>query len=266
VRLAVQPQGSVPPLENIMEIVKLDAKVRSEAGKGPARRLRREGMVPAVAYGRELSAVSIAVSPKVLVDILNSAHGQNTLLELGIDGQKKATVILRDYAVHPVTREILHADFVEIRLDQPVDVDVPLVCLGKAAGVVAGGIMRQIYRRLPVRCLPEKIPTLIEYDVTALELGDNIKVSQLALPEGVTVRLAPEQTVLGVIAPEQEKEEETAAAVAGEAGAVEGAPGAAGAEGAAAAPGAAAAAPAAGAAAAPAKEEKEKKPGKEKKK
>jgi large subunit ribosomal protein L25 len=252
-------------MEIIMEIVKLDAKVRNEAGKGPARRLRRTGMIPAVAYGRELAVTSIAVSPKELIGILKSAHGQNTVLELGIEGGKKATVLLRDYTVHPVTRELLHADFVEIKLDQPLDVEIPLICTGKAVGVISGGIMRQIYRKLPVRCLPEKIPVSIEYDVTALELGDNVKVNQLVLPEGVAVRLAPDQTVLGVIAPEVEKEEETAV-VAGEAGAVEGAAAAPGAEGAApAAPGAPGAAPAAGAAAAaPAKEDK--KAGKEKKK
>jgi large subunit ribosomal protein L25 len=254
-----------------MEIVKLDAKVRSEAGKGPARRLRREGMTPAVAYGRELPVTSIAVAPKALTAILNSPHGQNTVVELGIEGQKKATVILRDFAVHPLTRQILHADFVEIRLDQPVDVDIPLICTGKAVGVIAGGIMRQIYRRLPVKCLPAEIPVSIEYDVTALELGDNVKVSQLTLPEGVTVRLAPDQTVLGVIAPEVEKEEEAAVPLEGEAAAVEGAAAAPGAEGAApAAPGTAGAAPAAGAAAAaPAKDDKKagkEKPGKDKKK
>jgi large subunit ribosomal protein L25 len=137
-------------------------------------------------------------------------------------------------------------------------------------GVIAGGIMRQIYRKLPVRCLPDKIPVSIEYDVTALELGDNIKVSQLALPEGVTVRLAADQTVLGVIAPEVEKEEEAAVPAEGEVVAAEGAAAAPGAEGAApAAPGAPGAAPAAGAAAAaPAKDDKKagkEKPGKEKK-
>jgi large subunit ribosomal protein L25 len=252
-----------------MEIVKLDAKVRTDAGKGPARRLRREGMIPAVAYGRDLPVTSIAVSPKALIGILNSAHGQNTVLELGIEGQKKATVLLRDYAVHPLTRELLHADFVEIRLDQPIDVEIPLNCIGKAVGVIAGGIMRQIYRKLPVRCLPDKIPVAIEYDVTALELGDNIKVSQLAMPEGVTVRLPADQTVLGVIAPEVEKEEEAAVPAEGEAAAVEGAAAAPGAEGAApAAPGAPGAAPGAAAgAAAPAEDKKagKEKPGKEKK-
>jgi large subunit ribosomal protein L25 len=246
-----------------MEIIKLDAQIRRDAGKGPAKRLRSEGKVPAVAYGKALAAVSLAVSPKGLTDILKSQHGRNTVVELGIEGGKKITALLRDYNVHPVTRDVLHADFVEIKLDQPVDVEVPFNCIGKAAGVVTGGILRQVYRRLPIRCLPEKIPVIIEYDVTALELGDHVKTSQLKLPEGVAVRLPADQTIAGVVAPEKEKVEELepgAAAAAAAAGAAPGAP-------AAGAPAAGAAAPAAGAAAAaPTKEEKKPAGGKEKKK
>jgi large subunit ribosomal protein L25 len=251
-----------------MQIIKLDAKVRTQAGKTAARRLRHEGQIPAVAYGKELPTVALAVPPKGLTDILKSELGQNTVVELGIDGGKKLTVLLRDYTVHPVTRELLHADFVAIKLDQPVDVEVPFVCKGKAAGVVLGGILRQVYRRLPIRCLPEQIPTVIEHDVTALNLGDHVKTSDLTLPAGVTVRLPADQTVAGVVAPEKEKPEDvepTGVAAAGAPGAAApGAPGAA-APAAGAAGGAAAAAPAAGAAAAPAKEEK-KPGGKDKKK
>jgi large subunit ribosomal protein L25 len=247
-----------------MEIIKLDATVRKQSGKSSARRLRRDGHIPAVAYGKDLATVALAVAPKGLQDILKSQHGQNTVVELGIDGGKKVTALLRDYSVHPVTREMLHADFIEIKLDKPVDVEVPFVCKGKAAGVVLGGILRQVYRRLPIRALPDKIPVLIEHDVTALNLGDHVKTSDLSLPPGVTVRLPADQTVAGVVAPEKEKTEETeaAAAVPGAAAA----PGAAGAAApAAGAPAAGAAAPAAGAAAPAAKDDK-KAGGKEKKK
>jgi large subunit ribosomal protein L25 len=249
-----------------MQIIKLDAKVRNQAGKSAARKLRHQGQIPAVAYGKELPTVSLAVAPKGLTDILKSELGQNTVVELGIEGGKKLTVLLREYTLHPVTRELLHADFVEIKLDQPVDVEVPFVCKGKAAGVVLGGILRQVYRRLPIRCLPEKIPTVIEHDVTALNLGDHVKTSDLGLPAGVTVRLPADQTVAGVVAPEKEKPEDvepTGVAATGAPGAAApGAPGAA--TPAAGAAGTAAAAPVGGAAAAPAKEEK--KPGKDKKK
>src|SRR6185295_17519114 len=138
-----------------MQIIKLDAKVRNQAGKSAARKLRQEGQIPAVAYGKELPTVALAVAPKGLTDILKSELGQNTVVELGIDGGKKLTVLLREYTVHPLSRDLLHADFVSIKLDQPVDVEVPFICKGKAVGVVAGGILRQVYRKLPIRCLPE---------------------------------------------------------------------------------------------------------------
>ena len=224
-----------------MDIIKLDANLRSQSGKTAARRLRRDGRIPAIAYGKELASVALALTPRGLTDILKSAHGQNTVVELALEG-KKITVLLREYTVHPVTREPLHADFVEIKLDKPVDVEVPFVCKGKAAGVVLGGIMRQVYRRLPIRCLPEQIPVVIEHDVTALNLGDHVKTGDLTLPKGVTVRLPADQTVAGVVAPEKEKPEDVEAT-----GATPGAP-----AGASQAPGATPAATAAGAAAAPA--------------
>ena len=244
-----------------MDIIKLDANLRSQSGKTAARRLRRDGRIPAIAYGKQLSAVPLALTPRGLTDILKSAHGQNSVVELAVEG-KKLTVLLREYTVHPVTREPLHADFVEIKLDQPVDVEVPFVCKGKAAGVVLGGIMRQVYRRLPIRCLPEQIPVVIEHDVTALNLGDHVKTADLTLPKGVTVRLPAEQTVAGVVAPEKEKPEDVEAT-----GATPGAP-----AGASQAPGATPAATAAGAAAAPAagaaagKDDKKAAPAKDKKK
>jgi large subunit ribosomal protein L25 len=244
-----------------MDIIKLDATARSQSGKSSARRLRRQGQIPAVAYGKELATVALSVAPKGLQEILKSGHGQNSVVEIAIEG-KKITVLLRDFTVHPVTRALLHADFVEIKLDKPVDVEVPFVCKGKAAGVVLGGILRQVYRKLPIRCLPEQIPVVIEHDVTALNLGDHVKTSDLSLPPGVAVRLPADQTVAGVVAPEKEKPEDAEATSPAAGAAAPGAPGAAAPAAAAGAGGAAAPA----AAASPAKEEKKPGGGKEKKK
>src|SRR6185503_2304248 len=246
-----------------MDIIKLDANLRSQSGKTSARRLRRDGCIPAIAYGKELPTVPLAVTPRGLTDILKSAHGQNTVVELTVEN-KKITALLREYTVHPVTREPLHADFVEIKLDKPVDVEVPFVCKGKAAGVVLGGILRQVYRRLPIRCLPEQIPVVIEHDVTALNLGDHVKTADLTLPKGVTVRLPPDQTVAGVVAPEKEKPEDVEATGAAP-GAAPGASQAPGATPAATAAGATAAAPAAGAPAAGKDDKKAAPAGKDKK-
>lgn len=231
-----------------MEIIKLSATRRQESGKGPSRRLRRTGNIPAIAYGKDLAAMQVAVSPKALLEVLGSAHGQNAVVELAVDDGEKFTVMVRDYAYHPVTRTLVHADFVEVKLDQPVDVDVPLRCTGKAKGIVAGGILQQIFRRIPIRCLPERIPAGIDIDVSELDIGGSIKAAALVLGEGIKARLSDDQTIVVVNAPEKPTAEEEAAAAAAVPGAVPAAGAAAAAP--AAAPGAAGAAK--GAAAAPA--------------
>jgi large subunit ribosomal protein L25 len=230
----------------------LKAQSRVAAGKSAAKRLRKTGFVPAVAYGKGLEATSIAVPPKEVAVILRSELGQNTVIELELEGKKLLTMI-REYSVHPLKRELEHVDFIEVKLDRPVDVSVPLLATGKPVGVVAGGVLRVVHRTVPVRCLPDRIPVKIEADATHLELGQHIATKDLKLPEGVTVRLAPEQTLIAIVAPEKEVEE--AAPAAGAAGA----PGAAPAAGGTAAAGAAAGAPAAGAEGAAGKDDKKKK-------
>jgi large subunit ribosomal protein L25 len=235
------------------------ATPRPQRGKGAARRLRNDGKIPAVAYGKDLAAMPVAVIPKDILTVLKSERGQNTVIQMKVEGAKELLVMIKDFTVHPVARTLEHVDFVEVKLDRAVDVEIPLVATGKAIGLSQGGILRQVYRTVPVRCLPDKIPLKIEVDVTKLELGDSLHASALPVSEGVEVRLPPEQTVLAVVAPEKDRSEEEAAAAAP--GAVPGAaaaPGAAPAAGAAAA-GAAGAKPAAGAAAAaPAKDAKKK--------
>jgi large subunit ribosomal protein L25 len=228
------------------EMPVLSVQSRAAAGKGEARRLRRRGLVPAVAYGKGLPSTTIAVAPKEVATILKSERGKNTVLELDLDG-KKLLVMVRDFALHPVKRELEHVDFIEVKLDRPVDVQVPLFTTGKPVGVVKGGVLRIVHRTIPVRCLPDRIPLKLETDVTHLELGEHISTSDLKLPEGVMARLPPEQTIVSVVAPEKEVEE----AVPGVAGATP--------AGGSVAPAAAGAAAGAAAEAAPAKEEKKKK-------
>lgn len=239
----------------MMEIIKLSATPRPDCGKSPSSRLRRTGQIPAVCYGKGLTAFSVAIAPKELLQVLKSPHGKNSVIELNVKDAQNYTVMVRDYGYHPISRELLHADFLQVKLDQPVDVEVPVHCTGKSKGSVAGGILQQIFRNLPIRCLPEKIPVLVEIDISELDLGDTIKAGAIKLPEGVKVRLPEEQTVIVIAIPEKGEEAAPApgaAAAAPAAGAKAAAP-AAGAKAAAPAAGAKAAAPAAGAkAAAPA--------------
>jgi large subunit ribosomal protein L25 len=232
----------------MMEIIKLSATTRPDCGKSPSNRLRRTGNIPAVCYGKGLPAFSVAVGPKELLQVLKSAHGKNSVIELNVKDAQSYTVMVRDFGYHPISRDLLHADFLQVKLDQPVDVSVPLRCTGKAKGLVAGGILQQIFRLIPIRCLPEQIPVDVEIDVTELELGESIKAGKIVLPEGVKVRLPEDQTVVVVAIPD--KGEEAPAAVPGAPAAAAAAPAAAakGAAPAAAAKGAAPAAAAKGAA------------------
>lgn len=204
-----------------MELRKVVVSRRTESGKGAAHKLRREGKIPAVAYGKHLPTQALAVGPEVLREVLASEHGRNTVLELEVDGKDKLTVLLRDFQYHPVTRKLLHADFVQVHLDQPVDVEVPLELTGKAAGVIKGGILRQVFRKLPIRCLPTQIPVKISHDVSALDLDGHVATKDLSLPEGVSVRLPAEQTIAAIVTEVVRGEEEGAAqaqAAAGKAG------------------------------------------------
>jgi large subunit ribosomal protein L25 len=204
----------------------LEAKSRAAAGKGEARRLRNSGLVPAVAYGKGLSSMPLAVTPKEVAVILRSELGKNTVIELKLEGKReKLLALIRDYTLHPVKRHLEHVDFVEVKLDVPVDVRVPLFATGKPAGVVAGGVLRVVHRYVPVRCLPDRIPVKIETDVTHLELGQHIATQDLKLPEGVTVRLPAEQTLVAIVAPEKEVEEVAPGAPAAAAAGAAAAPG-----------------------------------------
>ncbi len=235
-----------------MQTLKLSAEPRKESGKGAVRRLRATGKIPAVAYGPKLDATSLSISPKDVTTVLGTERGRNSVIELSIGAERKLTVLLTDFQYHPVTREILHADFREIKEDEPIDVDVPFETTGKAKGVVAGGVLRLVYRKLPIRCLPGLVPAKLSHDVTELELDHAVHAKDLSLPQGVSVRLPPEQTVVAVAMEKKQPDEAEAApgaAAAGGAAAAAGAPAAGG-----AAPAAGAAAPAAAgkAAAAPA--------------
>jgi len=189
----------------------LDASLRNQGGKGPARRLRVNGKIPAVAYGKDLPAVSIAVSPKELRRLLEGTHGLNTLINLHIEGRPEIPTLVADYQYHPVTRELLHADFKQVSLQEPVDVRVPVEITGRAVGVTQGGTLKQVYRELPVRVLPDRIPVKITLDVTNLGLEQSSQVKDLSLPEGVKVLLPDNQTIVGVQAARRATEEEESA-------------------------------------------------------
>ncbi len=243
-----------------METGKLTVEHRKTTGKNEARRLRAAGKVPGICYGKGAEPLPIILDAKELKRALDPEKRQNTVIHLTVagDGDKRLTVMLKDYQVDPLRQEVEHVDLVMVDVTKDVTVEVPVVVTGKAIGVIDGGQLHIVHRTLSVVCKPEDIPTKLTVDVTALKIGDVIHVGEMTLPKGIKAVYGASEAVVSVVAPKAEKvAEEAAAAEAAAAAAVPGA------EGAAAAPvaGAAAAAPAKGGEA-----KTEAKPGKEAKK
>jgi large subunit ribosomal protein L25 len=191
------------------------AESRSESGKNEARRLRSRGLIPGVLYGKGKESVPVAVSPKEITAILRSSSGENTLFDLDIAGGRRK-VILKEFQREPVRGQLLHADFYEVALDQTIEVSVHVELVGTPVGVkVQGGLVDFITRELEIECLPTEIPEKISVDISHLELGKHLRVSDLTLPSDRIVMLTePDVVIVHVVTPRAEVVEEVAAAEA----------------------------------------------------
>ncbi len=231
-----------------MEFAKVSVELRTLVGKGGSHKVRAAGKVPGVLYGRKIAPVSVTFEEKALLTSLDKEKRRNTVFTLVVAGGEDVTAMVRDAQIDPISRRIVHVDFLRVDLNAEVNVDVPLVLTGKAIGTTNGGQLHQSMHVLPIAALPGSIPTKIEVDVTALGMGDALHVSDLKLGAGIRALLDPRDSVASVVAPKAEKVEEVAAAPVEGAVPAEGAAAAAGDK---AAPGAKAgdkaAAPAAGA-------------------
>lgn len=195
------------------EIV-LTAKGRDERGKNAARRLRRQGLVPAVVYGGKGGTVAVAVDPKSLQKVLRSEAGRNTILKLDIAGKGFTSAILKGWQVDPIKENFLHADFYRIAMDVEIRVNVPVAVKGEARGVkVDGGILELVIREIKVECLPGDIPERIEVDVSDLGINDALRISDLPITAKVKVLEAQDQVVVHVVSVKEEVVAAPAAAV-----------------------------------------------------
>jgi large subunit ribosomal protein L25 len=216
-----------------METVTLQALPRTDTGKGPSRRLRRDGRIPSVTYCRGTETVAVSVPRDALRAILRSERGRNTLIDLAVENGKTYPVMVKDFTVHPITRQLVHADFVQVDVNLPVTVEIPFRTVGRAIGEAAGGSLLQTVRNLKVRCLPAAVPAEVSHDVSAMEIDSVVRIRDLAIPEGVEVLHREDQKVLLVKPP---RIEEVAKPEGAEEGAAEGAEGEAKKEGEEAAP------------------------------
>jgi large subunit ribosomal protein L25 len=198
-----------------MDFAKVSVEIRSQSGKGPARRSRAGGKLPAVLYGHKLDPLSLVLDPVELMHALDKERKRNTIFTLEVKGDSKSESVmamLRDVQIDPISRRPVHVDFIRVSMDEEIKVTVPLVLTGIPVGVTNGGNLHLTHHALPIAAKPDAIPTKLELDVTVLDIGDALHASDLKLPPGVRTTLDPKEAVASVVAPHIEKVEEVAAA------------------------------------------------------
>jgi large subunit ribosomal protein L25 len=187
-----------------METVEITIERRAEQGKGAMRRLRAAGRVPGILYGPKRTTTSIAVAAEEFEKKVVHLEGAHLirLVHAGSDAElHEKMVLVREMQMHPVSGRALHADFYEVDLTERLTVEVTIHFVGKAVGVVNGGILQPILREIEVECLPTEIPDFFEVDVTALDIHDAVHASDLTLPEGVSLVGDPTRTIVTVLPP-----------------------------------------------------------------
>jgi len=195
-----------------MEIVELKANVRSQTGKKGAKGCRKNGLLPGVLYGREEQTTPVAVNPKELDRVLNTQAGGNAIIKLTLEGTdvEPVTVVVKDLQVDSIKGVMRHVDFCRISLDREIRAMVPFKVVGESPGVEQGGVLEHTLWELEVECLPLNIPDFIEIDVSNLEIGDSLAVSDLKIPEGIAVLTDESVSVVSIAAPRVEEVVEVA--------------------------------------------------------
>jgi len=202
---------------------KLNANLRDGGGKGSARKLRARGQVPAILYGHGMEPVKVAVDDRDLYHVLHTDAGSNVLVDLHV-GKEQHLAMPREIQRNHIRGQFLHIDFLVVRRDEKITVDVPVHLTGESHGVKEGGVVEHHLWDLKVECLPTNVPQSIEADISALGIGDTLSVAQIQVPSGVTVLTPLEETIVSVVPPPILKleEEEVAEAVEGEEAVAEG--------------------------------------------
>ena len=192
-----------------MAHVALTAQWRKETGKGAARTLRRQALIPAVFYGPEVDPVHLSLNYRDLEKLIKTGAGENVIIDLAIEtGESSLShrAMLKEIQQDPVKQTILHVDLYEISMDKKIEVEVPITLTGTPKGVSEGGILQQVTRTLEISCLPDNIPDAFELEVTELDIGDSLHVSDLRIPQDVEVLVEEELTIATVVPPTKVEE------------------------------------------------------------
>jgi large subunit ribosomal protein L25 len=191
--------------------VKLVARERESVGSSSSARLRREGLIPGVLYGRGKTPHAIAVPERELRSVVGGPHGRHAILDVVLQGKKTSHAsILKDYQVDPIRGKITHFDLHEVRLDEAITAQVAIELVGESPGVKEGGVLSALVREVSVEALPLEIPDRLVLDVSGTEIGTALRVADLVAPEGTRILDDPDTVVVTVAAPRVEVEEELA--------------------------------------------------------
>jgi len=195
-----------------MSEIIVNAVAREASTSNEARRLRREGKLPAVVYGGDKDSIAVTLEPRQILKILKSDSGQNTVFQVKIGDEGAAeTVMVFEYQVDPIRHHLTHADLVRISMDKAIEVSVHLVFTGEPKGVtIDGGVLDQAMREVTVECLPTDIPESLEVDVSELEIGDSVRVVDIKVPRNVKILVDEDTTLASVVPPVSEEDLEVA--------------------------------------------------------
>jgi len=157
----------------------LKVESRETRGKGAARQLRRDGLIPGSLYGRDIDTISVTTDVREFAALVSAISVENTIVELSVDGDAPRRVLIREIQRHPVRPDFLHVDFYEIRAGEKLKVNVPVHLVGTPIGVRNGGTLQQVRHELEIECLPSEIPPSFEVDISGLEIGDSLHISDV---------------------------------------------------------------------------------------
>jgi large subunit ribosomal protein L25 len=198
-----------------LETLEIQADAREAGSKNKARRLRRAGKVPGVLYGPKTQPVALEIDKKDFSNRVAGLEGSHLVrLKSASSALADRVALVKDVQYHPITGEVVHTDFYEVDLSARIQVHVPLHFVGKAAGVVRGGILQPVVREIEVECLPLDIPGFFNVDVTALDIGDSVHVEDVPMPTGVTAIYDSNFALVTVVPPTVEEAPAAAPAAA----------------------------------------------------
>jgi large subunit ribosomal protein L25 len=209
---------------------KLKTEPRAQIGKGAARKIRAGGRVPAVVYGRDVDPLHVSIDAKELFHLLHTDAGMNVLVDMKVNSDTFLAMpreVQRDH----IRGQFLHVDFLRIKRDEKIGVEVPIHLVGESHGVKEGGVVEHHLWTLHLECFPQDVPTSIEADITALGINESLKVLELEIPDNLTLLTSPDEVIVSVVPPQILRVEEEVAAEAEEEAAAAEAEAAEGAEG-----------------------------------